>query len=417
MKAVLLTVGDELLIGQVVNTNASWLGEQLSLVGVEVIRSVTLADDATVVHNALRHAAQDVDLVIVTGGLGPTHDDVTREAIAAHAGVELVLDPTVLAAMQERFNRRGRTMPERNRVQALVPQGFEVLPNPQGTAPGLWRSVVEDGRRSILAVVPGVPHEMRYLTEHEILPRLMHEVGRRVIQHRTLLTVGIGESHLQELIGDISNFLTSETRMAYLPGHGGVRLRLTVIGTEAKDVEATLRRFEEHVRGRVGEYIFGSDGDTIEAVVGRMLAERKMRLGIAESCTGGNLLHRVTNIPGASGYLTGGIVAYCNQVKTDILGVSPATLESDGAVSEAVARQMAVGVRRVLGTDVGLSVTGIAGPTGGTPDKPVGLVWFGYADASGDEATGMQFSNERELNKELASTAALDLVRRRLMNR
>ena len=414
MKAALLTVGDELLIGQVVNTNASWLGEQLSLAGVEVIRSVTLPDDEAALGAALCQATEEVDLVIVTGGLGPTHDDVTREAVAAHAGVEPQLDQTVLDSIRYRFARRGREMPERNTLQALVPQGFEVLPNPVGTAPGLWRSRFESGRRSILAVLPGVPHEMRYLTQHEILPRIVGEAGPRVIRHRTLLTAGIGESHLQELIGDVSGFLTSETRLAYLPGPGGVRLRLSVIGDDVDSVERALSRFEAHLRERIARFIYGTNGDSMEAVVGRMLMERHMRLAVAESCTGGTLLHRVTNVAGASSYLVGGVVAYGNQVKTEILGVSAELLAREGAVSEAVARQMAIGVRRLLRADIGVSATGIAGPSGGTSEKPVGTVWMACADESGDDAMLMQFSYDRELNKELASTAALDMVRKRL---
>ena len=414
MKAALLTVGDELLIGQVVNTNASWLGEQLSLAGVEVIRSVTLPDDEAALGAALCQATEEVDLVIVTGGLGPTHDDVTREAVAAHAGVELQLDQTVLDSIRYRFARRGREMPERNTLQALVPQGFEVLPNPVGTAPGLWRSRFESGRRSILAVLPGVPHEMRYLTQHEILPRIVGEAGPRVIRHRTLLTAGIGESHLQELIGDVSGFLTSETRLAYLPGPGGVRLRLSVIGDDVDSVERALSRFEAHLRERIDRFIYGTNGDSMEAVVGRMLMERHMRLAVAESCTGGTLLHRVTNVAGASNYLVGGVVAYGNQVKTEILGVSAELLAREGAVSEAVARQMAIGVRRLLRADIGVSATGIAGPSGGTSEKPVGTVWMACADECGEDAMLMQFSYDRELNKELASTAALDMVRKRL---
>ena len=426
MKVILLTVGDELLIGQVLNTNAAWLGEQLSLSGAEVVRSTALPDDVDAVTRALAAATAEADLVVVTGGLGPTHDDVTREAVAAHAGVPLVLDATVLEAIRDRFSRRGRSMPERNSVQALVPSGFEVLMNPVGTAPGLWKTWRPEerpgerpgehpgNRRVMLAVIPGVPHEMQYLTTHEILPRLSREAGLEVIRHQTLLTAGIGESHLQERIGDLSEFLDSRTRLAYLPGPEGVRLRMTVVGDEEAHVVERMDALQSHLWHRIGSYVYGTNGDTIERVVGIEFARLGLRLGVAESCTGGNLLDRITNVPGASAYLIGGVVAYCNEVKKELLGVGAEALESDGAVSEVVARQMAEGVRRLLQTDVGISTTGIAGPAGGTLDKPVGLVWIGYADAEGSTAVSMQFGANRELNKALASTAALNLIRKRL---
>lgn len=417
MRVILLTVGDELLIGQVVNTNAAWLGEQLSLSGAEVVSSTTLPDNVDIVTAALAHAAAEADLVVVTGGLGPTHDDVTREAVARYAGVSLVLDEAVLGSIRERFHRRGRSMPERNSVQALVPLGFEVMENPVGTAPGLWRTATENDRRIMLAVLPGVPHEMRYLTQHQVVPRLKREVGLRVIRHRTLLTAGIGESHLQEQIGDLSPYLNTYSRLAYLPGPEGVRLRMTFIGDENEDVERRLDALQAHLSSRIGTYVYGTDGDTIESIVGRLLSSSHTRMSVAESCTGGNLLDRLTNVPGASAYLIGGVVAYGNEVKTEVLGVSADALEREGAVSEVVARQMAEGVRRLLRTDVGVSTTGIAGPSGGTVDKPVGLVWIGYADASESEAVSLQFGADRELNKQLATTAALNHVRRRLTTR
>lgn len=412
MKTILITVGDELLIGQVVNTNAAWLGEQMNLAGAEVVAGVTLPDDVDSLTEALGRATEQADLVVVTGGLGPTHDDVTRDALARYVGVPLQLDENVLQAIRSRFESRGSTMPERNSVQALVPAGFEVLANPVGTAPGLWYESIRGSRTVILAVLPGVPHEMRYLANHELVPRLRRVAGLRTIRHRTLLTAGIGESLLQERIGDLSGFLSGDTRLAYLPNPGGVRLRITAVGhAEAETVER-LEAFERHLRMRIGRFVYGTDSDTIEQVVGRLLADRGHRIAVAESCTGGNLLHRLTNVPGASTYLVGGVVAYDNAVKRSLLGVDPVALEEEGAVSEAVACQMAQGIRRVLGADIGISTTGIAGPAGGTPEKPVGTVWIGYADHARVEAVRLQFGDDRELNKERASTAAMDFIRR-----
>ena len=413
MKAELITIGDELLIGQVVNTNAAWAGEQLDLAGVDVLRMVTLGDDIEAIQAALNDAYRTSELVVITGGLGPTHDDITREAIAGFFGAELRPDPDVLAHIERRFARRGYAMPASNQRQAMVPEGFEVLPNPVGTAPGLW--LAEEGTSArLLAVVPGVPHEMRALMEGEVLPRLRKRKGLRFLRHRTLLTAGIGESNLQERLGDLAGWLGDGLRLAYLPGGGSVRLRASASGNDQQAVERRLDAFEAHLRERIGPYFFGTGTETLEAAVGKMLKARGQTLAVAESCTGGFVLNRLTNVPGSSAYVVGGVVAYGNAVKAEQLGVSEAALEEEGAVSEAVARQMAEGVRERLSADVGVSTTGVAGPSGGTPEKPVGTVWIGYADASGSEARLLSLATDRLLNKQLTSTAVLNDLRQRL---
>ena len=414
MEAEIITVGDELLIGQVVNTNAAWMGEQLSLAGVDVARVLTLGDEVGAIQAALADAYRTSELVIITGGLGPTHDDVTREAVAGFFEAPLKLDEDVLAHIQARFARRGYEMPGSNQSQAMVPESFEVLPNPAGTAPGLWYADEEGGRPRLLAVLPGVPHEMRALMENEVLPRLRRHKNLRVIRHRTLLTSGIGESSLQERLGDLSDWLSDQVRLAYLPGGGSVRLRLTAFGDDRIGVEEKLDAFEAHLRRRIGPYLFGTGTATLEAAVGEMLKARGLTVAVAESCTGGFVVNRLTDVPGSSAYVVGGVVAYGNTVKLGALGVSEDALENEGAVSEVVARQMARGIRERLGADVGLSTTGIAGPSGGTPEKPVGTVWIGYADASGDEAKLFRLTEDRLLNKELTSTAVLNEIRRRL---
>lgn len=411
MKAHLLSIGDELLIGQVVNTNASWLGEQLTALGVEVTRIVSIGDDEAVIRQALADACAEADLAILSGGLGPTHDDLTREAVAAHFGVALHEDAATVESLLARFARRGRSMPERNRKQARVPEGFEILPNPIGTAPGLWREA--DG--CMIALVPGVPRELQCLFLDEIAPRLRRRAGLRAIVQRTLLTAGIGESNLQDELGDLTPWLNSGLRLAYLPSAGIVRLRLTAIGNDRSEAEARLSAFEAYLRNQVPKHIFGEGDDRLEAAVGRLLAARGYTLAVAESCTGGHVLNSLTDVPGSSTYVLGGIVAYSNAAKIGHLGVDSATLEADGAVSEMTARQMARGVRTALGADIGLATTGIAGPSGGTPDKPVGTVWIGYADAEGDFARHFVFTTDRDLNKSLSTTFALDLVRRKLM--
>ncbi len=417
MKAVIVTVGDEILIGQITNTNASWIGEQLGFTGIDVVQHVSVGDTREAIILQLDDAFRRAELVVVTGGLGPTHDDITKLAVADYFGFGLQLDESVLEAIRLRFQKRGRTMPESNRIQAMVPESFAVLPNPVGTAPGLWFADEQEGRERLLVVTPGVPHEMRHLMTHEALPRLREHKGLRIIAHRNLLTTGIGESALQEKIGDLSAFLAPDLRLAFLPNASGVRLRLTAHGETSADVKDRLDRFEAFLRSRIEKYIFGMNDDTLEGVVGKLLLERGLTVAVAESCTGGYVLNRLTNAAGASAYVIGGVVAYCNQVKREVLGVDADVLAEEGAVSEKVAQQMAAGIRERLGTSIGVSTTGIAGPTGGTPEKPVGLVWVGYADEKEVKAFRFQLAEERLLNKELTNTAVLDLIRIHLLGR
>lgn len=415
MVAEILTIGDELLIGQVLDTNATWMAERLTLMGVEVGRIVTLGDDAQVLLAELETAFQSADLVLITGGLGPTHDDVTRDVVAQYFSVPFRFDEHVFAHIKDLFSRRGRTMPERNRVQAMIPEGFQVLHNPLGTAPGLWHSFGQEGRDKVLVALPGVPHEMQGLMNSEVLPRLAQERGLRTIRHRTLLTTGIGESHLADRLGDLSPYLDAHTRLAYLPNAHGVRLRITAMGDDPAEVDARVQAFEDVLRSRAGRFIYGENGDTLEAIVGKLLRESGKTVAVAESCSGGLILHRLTNVPGSSLYVKGGIVAYCNEIKNSHLGVSCSLLEQDGAVSESVALAMARGARERFGADIGVASTGIAGPGGGTPEKPVGLVWIAYVDAAQERAVRMQFSRDRVTNKEQTATALFDLLRRHLV--
>lgn len=410
MKVHVVTVGDELLIGQVINTNASWLGEQLMIRGAEVVRMVTVPDELDVIVAELKQAGEQADLVILTGGLGPTHDDLSRDAVAAFLGVPLELDTAVLEALKARFNRRKWPMPARNEVQAMVPLGCEVLPNPVGTAPGLWYA----NDQFVLCVLPGVPHEMKTLMIDEVFPRIVGDGRLRSIAQRTLHTTGIGESTLQELLGDIAGWLEPGQKLAYLPEIGGVRLRLTVYGASRAEAAEKLKSVEGPVREKLGAYLFGADGDVLEAKIGDLLKTLRLTISTAESCTGGLIGDRITNISGASDYFKGGIVAYCNQVKHTILKVDERTLQEHGAVSKQVAIKMAEGVREALDTDIGISATGIMGPTGGTADKPVGTVWIGYADENGSHAVTILSQKDRKINKRYASSAALSMLWRKL---
>ncbi|MDX1532325.1 MAG: competence/damage-inducible protein A [Rhodothermales bacterium] len=422
MNASLLTIGDELLIGQVVNTNGTWIGERLSALGIEVVRAVTVGDEEERIERELRQALGESDLVVLTGGLGPTHDDVTKRAVADELGVELEFHEELLAEVEGKFAARGRTMAAANRLLAEVPAGFEPLPNPKGTAPGLWFDGEVEGRRRAVVILPGVPYEMEALMEGAVLPRLLDRLDGAGAVQKTLLTVGKGESDLAEQLGALDGWLGRASdgttlRLAFLPSPGAVRLRLTATGPERAAAGARLAEAERHVRDRLGDLLFGEGDDTLEAVVGRMLRERDLSLATAESCTGGLLGHLITNVPGASAYYHGGAVVYGNDQKVLLLRVDPEAIEREGAVSEPVARQLAEGVRMRLHADIGIATTGIAGPGGGTPEKPVGTIWLGYADDQGSYAVRLQLATDRDLNKRLGAMAALNLVRRQLLRR
>ncbi|MEZ4698901.1 MAG: competence/damage-inducible protein A [Rhodothermales bacterium] len=415
MHAHIITVGDELLIGQVVNTNVSWLGEQLTLYGVTVAQTITVPDEQPAIEAAIARAWAEADVVVITGGLGPTHDDVTREAIAAFLGGDLVFHPEILEHIQGIFDRFKRTMPESNRAQALVPAGCEVLHNPVGTAPGLWYDGVARGKEGLLFVCPGVPREMKRLTADHLLPRLTRTGRLRNFKHLTIHTVGIGESHLAERLGEIVTGLGPRQRLAFLPDLGSVRLRITAFADEAAEALRQVEEFAVRVRERLGHHVVGVDEEVLEQAIGRLLREKGLTVATAESCTGGLIGDRITNVSGASDYFRGGVVAYCNSVKSTVLGVSDEVLRAEGAVSEQVAIQMAQGVRSLLGADIGLSSTGIMGPGGGTPEKPVGTIWVGYADALSAEARLIESHRDRLSNKQYASTTVLDMLRKKLL--
>lgn len=413
MKAQLLTVGDELLIGQTTNTNAAWLGEQLSLLGAQVERTVTVGDDADVMLRELDRAFDSASFVVMTGGLGPTHDDITRQVVARYFDVSLETDEEVLDRVRRYYERRNRQMPSSGPKLAKIPEGAEILENPVGAAVGLWCEHSNRDRK--LAVLPGIPAEMEAIFDASVRPRLKARPDLREVTHRTLVTSGIGESSLQERLGELSDYLGENVHLAYLPSTSGVRLRLTA-QEGATDTQDRLDRLEAVIRERVGEYVIGTGDDTLEEVLGDLLRQSDASLSVAESATGGLIGHRLTGISGSSDYFLGGIVAYANHVKRGTLGVRAETLQEHGAVSEPVAVQMAEGVREALDASIGIATTGVAGPTGGTPEKPVGTVWIGYADETTKRAVHRHFVEDRSLNKELFASAALDLVRRALVD-
>lgn len=412
MKAHLLTIGDELLIGQTTNTNAAWLGDRLSRLGVQVERTVTVGDDRETMETELDRAMAEAHLVILTGGLGPTHDDVTREVLAEYFDLPLRKDEEILNQIRQYYERRGRQLPRAAPKLADVPDGFETLANPVGAAVGLWYETEDMGEDRMLAALPGIPSEMEGIFESAVQPRIEARMDVRSVTHRTLVTSGIAESELQERLDGVVDRLGEGLRLAYLPSTSGVRLRLTAAGDDPSGAEERLDRLEEVLRDRAEEHIIGTGDVTLEEVLGDHLRQSGETIASAESATGGLIGHRLTSVSGSSDYYVGSIVAYANAVKTSVLDVSSDMLDEYGAVSEPVALQMAVAVRERLDSTIGVATTGVAGPTGGTAEKPVGTVWLGYADRTQTRAVRRHFVEDRSLNKQLFASAALDLVRR-----
>lgn len=408
MKLEVITIGSELLLGQIVDTNAAELARALSAAGAEVVRHVSVADRPEAIRAAVSESLNRTGFVITTGGLGPTRDDMTKPLVAAIFGKPLRLDEGVLRALEERFRRLGRAMPAVNRTQAEVPEGATVLPNPRGTAPGLW---VEDGKGRVVVMLPGVPSEMRGLLAEEVLPRIAQRSGGQVVRSRTVRTTGIAESALAERVGAIEEDIAPLT-LAYLPSVEGVDLRVTAWGLREDEAERRLGEAHAMLRERAGEHRYGDDGSDLAAVVLSQLRARKARLVVAESCTGGLLGSRITAVPQASDVFIGGVVAYDNVVKSGMLDVPPELLERHGAVSEEVVGAMAQSVQRQFAVDAALAITGIAGPSGGTPEKPVGTVWMAARLGIEGRALKRIFPGDRGEIRARAAQGALDLLRR-----
>jgi nicotinamide-nucleotide amidase len=407
VKLEVVTIGTELVLGLTPDTNAAELGRALAAAGAEVVRHVSVPDRPDAIRAAIAEALARTGFVITTGGLGPTRDDMTKREVAALFGKALELDAAVLRSLEERFRRLGRPMPAVNRTQAEVPAGATVLPNPRGTAPGLW--LEEQGR--VVVLLPGVPSEMRGLLADEVLPRIQARGAGRVVRSRTVRTTGVPESALAERVGAIEEEIAPLT-LAYLPSTEGVDLRVTAWALREDEAERLLAAAVGQLRARAGEHCYGEDSTDLAAGVLDQLRARKARLAIAESCTGGLLAGRVTAVPGASDVFVAGVVAYDDHVKTHWLAVPAALLQTHGAVSEEVVRAMAEGAQRHFAVDAALAVTGIAGPGGGTPEKPVGTVWLAARLGTEMRALKRMFPGDRGEIRARAAQAALDLLRR-----
>jgi len=406
MNATIITIGDELLIGQVVDTNSAWMGQELNEAGIAVIRKIAVGDERSEIIDALNEARKISDLILITGGLGPTKDDLTKYVLCEYFNGQLVFDEEIFTMVKEFFDRLNRPMIESNRKQAEIPNNCTPIKNYLGTAPGMWFE--QDGK--VFASMPGVPFEMKAMMKDFVIPKVKELFKTQAIIHKTIHTQGIGESFLAEKIRDIENSFPEGFKLAYLPNLSQIRLRITGTG-EGEDVlmkkaDELLNRLNE----RVGEFVFGYDNTSIEQEIGISLRAQKKTMGTAESLTGGLIAQKIASVPGASEYFAGSIIAYSNELKKNLLEVKQETLTLHGAASEQAVREMIRGALKALQTDYVVSVSGIAGPAGGTPEKPIGTVWIGVGSDENIIVKKFLFSRTREIIMELTAISALGML-------
>ncbi len=414
MNATIITIGDEILIGQIVDTNSAFISRCLNDAGITVIEKLSVGDQRQEIVRALDHSLLRNEVVILTGGLGPTKDDLTKKTLADYFDMTLVRDEQVYRMVEQMLSLRGIEFNALNKEQALVPDGCTVLPNRNGTAPGMWFE--RDGH--VVVSLPGVPFEMKALMQEEVMPRLKKRFALHANVHRTIITFGLAESVLAETIAPWENALPAFLHLAYLPSPSAIRLRLSAYDTDRETAERAINDQFAALEKLIGPYIVGwEDGTTVQESVASLLKERRKTVAVAESCTGGAIASRFTALPGASAYFLCGVVSYSNEAKIALLGVDPETLARHGAVSREVAEQMAEGVRRIAGADYAVATTGIAGPTGGSPEKPVGTVWIAVATPEKTIARKMVYGKLREQNIERASASAINMLRLILLDR
>jgi len=439
MKIEIINIGDEILIGQVINTNAAWMAEELNRNGFKAFQFTVISDNREHILQALEDALNRADVVLISGGLGPTKDDITKETICEFFDTKLVFNEDAYENIEAFFARRGIEVTEVNRKQAELPESCMSLPNRMGTARGMWleRRTKDEGRKTrdeekkakselptancqlptAFVFLPGVPFEMKDMFTREVIPRLKERFTPQAIFHKTVLTQGLGESFMADIMKEWEESLPEHIKLAYLPQPGIVRLRLTAIGSDEEALQQEVEFEIFKLQQLIPELIFGYDTDTLETIVGQLLMQQKKTLAIAESSTGGYLSHLVTSISGSSIWFQGSVVAYSNRAKEDLLYVKKDTLESHGAVSEQVVLEMALGARGRFRTDYAIATTGIAGPSGGTPDKPVGTVWIGIATPDGVFAKQYLFGDNRERNIRRTAVTALNLLRKEILAR
>ncbi len=412
MNAELITIGDEILIGQIVDTNSAWIAENLNLIGIRVCRIVSIPDSRQIIQNAIGEAFNNADIVILTGGLGPTNDDITKSTLTEYFKGKLIIHKPTLEHLSSMFRTRGLDLTELNRKQAEVPDCCIVLQNRLGTAPGMWFGKEE----KILISLPGVPFEMIGLMENEVLPRLSKLITNQIVVHRTIQTFGLPESYLAEKLTDWENQLPRSIKLAYLPSPTSIRLRLSAFGDKEINLTDLIDCEVRKLYQIIPSYIYGEGEVALQEIVGQLLKAKSATLSTAESCTGGTIAHLITQVPGSSAYFKGSIVAYSNEVKEEILGIDPEIIKQYGAVSKPVVEAMANAVKKKLKTDYSIAVSGIAGPDGGSPEKPVGTVWIAVASNKSLFSRELKFSNDRTRNIIRSSVTALNMLRLMLID-
>ncbi len=408
--AEIITIGDEILYGQITDTNTQWISSELDRMGIRTRRKTTVGDSEDEILAAFDEAGKRADIVFITGGLGPTRDDLTKPCLARFFNTDLYLNEDALQEVTDFFRSKGKELTELNKGQAMMPRGSVKIKNKKGTAPGIWL----ENESTIYIAMPGVPHEMKHMMKLHILPQIAERFHRPVIFHKMIKTIGIGESWLSEKIKNWEDALPAHIRLAYLPNFGQVRLRLTASGKDLDLLKADVSRQIDELQLLAGEYIFGYDDDEIQEVVGKLLRKHKLTLSAAESCSGGYFSHMITSVPGSSDYFLGGIVSYANDVKINELGVDQSILAQHGAVSRECIEAMASGVKEKLNTSLGVASSGIAGPGGGTEQKPVGTVWIAVAFDNQVISRKLQLGNDRLLNIRLTAIYMLDLIRKQI---
>jgi nicotinamide-nucleotide amidase len=411
MQATIITIGDELLYGQTIDTNSAYMGRELALLGIRVREILSISDDKSAILEALARAEQASNLVLITGGLGPTKDDITKVTLAQYFNTTLVRNQEILAQLEAFFASRNRPMLQSNADQALMPASCTPLRNDRGTAWGMWFE--KNGK--VFVSMPGVPFEMEALMQQEVLPKVKTYFQLPVIIHKHILTAGIGESFLAEQIADFEDNLPTNIKLAYLPGIGSVKLRLTANGTNREVVQEALDVEVAKLVAQIDKHIYGYDDDQLEEIIGKLLTAKDKTLATAESCTGGYIASQITMVAGSSAYYNGSVVSYTDESKQALLGVKQETLDSFGAVSEETVREMLLGVCTKFGTDYAIATSGIAGPAGGTSDKPVGTVWLAYGSPTGMRTKKLTFKGNRKQNIQLTALMALELFRKYLI--
>lgn len=409
--AELITIGDEILFGQTLDTNAHWMSSALDEIGVKVIRRTTCGDNEKEILEAFKEAEHRADIILITGGLGPTNDDLTKPCLAKYFDCDIVMNKVALAELEAYMTTRGRELNKLTRLQAALPEKCEMVSNERGTACGMWFHE----NNTVFCSMPGVPHEMKYMMQEKVLPRIKEEFELPVIHHKIIRLAGIGESWLAEKIENWENSLPQNIKLAYLPTFGDLKLRLTATGKSLDQLKEQTDVLIQSLLPMVDKYVYGYDDEALEFVIGRLLKSKNQKLALAESCTGGFVAHRITSVPGSSEYFNAAIVPYQNEIKVNQLGVEAITLEQYGAVSEETVIEMARNVKNKFNADYGLASSGIAGPGGGTPEKPVGLIWIACAWGAEVKTRKLNLTKDREVNIQITAVALLTMLHERLV--